>query len=56
MRSSSQEKKVIYAMFTEWRCDIRYKMALLSFYCVECSGWRPEVEWKSVVCMQSKFQ
>ena len=45
-------------MFTEWRHDIRYKMALSSLDCVECAGWRPESGMKSQwsACMQSKSE
>jgi len=37
-----RRKEVMYTMFAEWRCDIRYKMALSCLHCEECAGWRPE--------------
>ena len=43
-----EEKKVMYIMFTEWRCDIRYKTAFSCLDFVECAGWRPKSRMKVV--------
>ena len=32
----------MYTLFTKWRRDIIYQMALLCLECVECTGWSSE--------------
>ena len=50
-----EEKKVMYTMLTEWRCDIRYKTALSCLDFVECAGWRPESGMKIVSLSLAPF-
>jgi len=55
---SGKEKKVMYTIFTKWRCGIRHKMVLLySSVCPSvCSTLADRVEWKLVFCMQQVWE